>query len=358
VNRKALLSDEHAYTDEERKLIDRYIARLRVPAIKDFLRESEQKISGSKQALLERIEEALKSGDVSYTQLVHFLDEVEPWRAQQVFLFGASSLNLEPYRTPEAFDRHLRSHHASKPFRQPVPLVLPDGLTVASIQHDGRRIRITAVERREGWLRDESLDPQGTERTVEDEELELRAYVRRVTRGLITFEWDIIENLAMMQVSRLPSGENYDEARERFENLVSRWLDARTFPLINLPKAIKTLHIAEEVRKAASQPPMLKSYGVEYARQGGGRLAGVGATAEDSVTDDPALSASLQQFRNVSQGRRGNFYWTLDSLGADYVGSTAHAIVFASTRRITFPTDNLDEATIRHVLTDIRTASL
>jgi hypothetical protein len=95
---------------------------------------------------------------------------------------------------------------------------------------------------------------------------------------------------------------------------------------------------------------------VEYARQGGARLAGLGASSGDSVTDDPVLSAALQQFRNVSQGRRGNFYWALDPLGKDYVGSTAHVIVFAATRRITFPTDNLDEATIRHVLADIRTA--
>lgn len=351
-------ADDDRYTSEERELIDRYIARLRVPSIKSFLRENEQKVSGTKSALLARVGSAVENGDVTYTQLVQFLDEVEPWRAQQVFLFGGSTLDLGPYQTAEALGEHLRAHHASKPFRKPIPLVLPTELTVASIQHSGRLLRITAVERRDGWIRDESLDPTEIERTDENEEVQLRAYVKRVTRGLIIFEWDMVENLAMMQVSRLPSGEDYDDARERFTSLVSRWIDIGTFPLLNLPKAIKTLHIAEETRKNASQPPALKSYGVEYARQGGARLAGLGASSEDSVTDDPVLSAALQQFRNVSQGRRGNFYWALDPLGKEYAGSTAHVIVFAATRRITFPTDNLDEATIRHVLADIRTASV
>jgi hypothetical protein len=356
--RAGVRADEDEYTQEERDLIDRYIARLRMPSIRNFLRESDQRVSGTKRTLLGRIEEALDAGDVTYTQLVRFLDEVEPWRAQQVFLFGASSLNLDAYRTPEAFDAHLRAHRASKPYRQPIPLVLPDELTIASIQHDGRRLRITAIERREGWIRDESYDPEEVERTEGNEEVQMRAYVRRITRGQIIFEWDVVENLAMMQVSRLPSGEDYDDARDRFAKLVSRWLDIGTFPLINLPTAIKTLHLNEEARKAASQEPALKSYGVEYARQGGARLAGLGATSEDSVTDDPVLSSALDQFRNVSQGRRGNFYWALDPLGADYVGSTAHVIVFAATRRITFPTDDLDEATIRHVLSDIRAASV
>ncbi len=350
--------DEDAYTEEERDLIERYIARLRMPSLKEFLRESDQKVSGTKGVLLGRIEAALEAGDVTYTQLVQFLDEVEPWRAQQVFLFGATTQNVAPFRTAESLGEHLRAHHASKPFRQPVPLVLPDELTVASIQHDGTRLRVTAIERREGWIRDESLDPEESERTDEDEEVQLRAYVKRVTRGLIAFEWNVVENVAMMQISRLPSGEDYEDARERFTKLVSRWLDVRSFPLINLPKAIKTLHMAEEAKKAASQAPALKSYGVEYARQGGGRLAGLSGSSEDSVTDDAVLTAALQQFRNVSQGRRGNFYWALDPLGQDYVGSTAHVIVFAATRRITFPTDNLDEATIRHVLADIRTASI
>lgn len=342
-----------SYTEEERSLILRYIARLRRGTIQDFLREVEEPVSGTKSALVARIDAALGKESVDYSQLVSFLDEVEPWRAQQVYLLGPSNIHRAPFLTPEALETHLRQHRALRPFRQPVPLVLPEDLTIASITHDGERLRITAVQRREGWERDEREDLAQGE-TKDGEPVEYRAYVRVILRGLTMFEWDVVSNTAMLQISRLPARGDYDEEFAKFAALTKKWLDLSTFSRVNLAKGIAAIHREEEERRDAGNALRADSHGVEYEGGGGARMSGRGPSSDGSVSEDPNLRAAYRQYRAVSVGRRGNFFWHLDPLGR--VGEKAHVIVFATSKRITFPTNDLDEETIRHVLADIRSA--
>lgn len=347
------------YSEEERGLIDRYVAKLRVNTLKEFLTGKTDSLTGTKRTLLARIEEAVANGKTSYGELVGFLDEVEPWRAQQIYLLGKPSLDIAPFRTQASLETLLKKHGALKPLRKHLPLALPPELTISAIDHDGRRLRITAVERRDGLVRDDTYDmPKGEYETGEGEEIEYRAYVERTTRGLIAFEWDLVQNFAMLQITRLPIGDEYGAARARFAKAVSRWLDISAFPDINLPRAIKRLHEDEEAAVAAKKAPALSSHGVELEGLGGARLAAFGASSDDSVTDDTDLSNAFRTFRKVSVGRRGNYYWHLDPLGTEYAGEKAHVIVFATTRRVTFPRDDMGEETIRYVLDGIRAASV
>ena len=46
--------------------------------------------------------------------------------------------------------------------------------------------------------------------------MELRAYVHRVARSLVAFEWDLIANNAFLQISQLPRGFDYDAVANEF----------------------------------------------------------------------------------------------------------------------------------------------
>lgn len=344
--RSSIRASDDQYTEEEMELVLRYAKELRAHVIKGFLEENAIPRSGNKSELVDNIQNAIEEGKIRYSTVVQFLDRVAPWGPQQVYLLGEPRLDASPYLNRDTFEDHLKNHKASKPFRQSLPLILPEILTVSEIGHDGRKIRVVAVERRSGWERYSKRDRKDKD-TEEGDTVMLRGYVKRVSRGLIVLEWDLINQVGILQISRMPSGSEYEDANDRFKAAISKWLDLSAFPFISLSKAISTLHKHEEEKSKA-----IRSHGIEY-NSGQSRIAGYSATAEDSVIDDGAISSALSHVRKSGKGRRGNFYWLLDKLGEGYKGREVHVTLFAQTGRVTFPVDN-DEEVVRYVLEDIR----
>lgn len=339
------------YTAEERELILRYVKdELRVPEIRAYLKDIEERVSGNKDTLVERLAQAIDSGSLTYSDLVHLLDGHAPWKAQHVTLLGEPTFDASEFRTPATFEERLRRHHASRVLREKLPLILPEKLTVSQIVHNGERIRVVAVERRDGWFRDKARD-----RTKEEggTTVEWRAFVRDIVRGLIVFEWDLVQNHAMLQVSQLPSGWDYDEARTRITHLLARWIDLNGFGGIDLRRAVSSLHKEEELQQGGSR---VRSHGIEYETAQGRRLQGRSATARDSVLGEASVDGALQQVRSVGVGRTGNFYWRLDGLEPALAGEEAHVVINGAAGRVNFRTDNSEEV-VRHVLAGIRTAS-
>ena len=335
------------YTEEEQRLILQYVKELRQVELKEFLASTGHLRSGTKKILLDRIDESLAEGTIALVDLVDLLDQVEPWSAQHVFLLGEPNADVTAFRDPHEFEAHLKNHRASKPFRQPIQLALPEELVVSSITHDGARLRVTAIERRDGWHRDHGQD----QRTIGPggETIELRAYVNTVSRGLVMFEWDLIANQAVMQVTQLPSGWTYDDAFGRFVDVTKTWLPVATFPTLNLRRAISTFHEAEE-----NKSNDLRSHGIEYETHGGRRVAGKSATPRDSVLGETVVDTAMHQIRDAGVGRSGNFYFDVTGVPGSQRGE-AHAIIFAEAGRINFPTSNPEEV-VRHVLDRIRAA--
>ena len=343
-------TDEH-YTDEEKILIVKFIADLTQAQLHEFMRQSGQPRSGTKEKLVERIREKLVEGALTYQQLVAYLDQVERWSAQHVFLFAEPALrNLDAFRIPEAFAAHLASHKASSRYRQPVQVALPETAAVSSIAHDGERITVTVVEKQDGWRRDKERDDEDL--TADGEAVELRAYVNKITRGLMVFEWDLQENLAMLQVGQLPSHWTYEIAYEAFAGLVHTWLPLGNFPDLGLRQAIKTFHIEEETKGTKSR---VRSHGIEYETKLSRRFQGRSATAKTSVLGEKALDAAMTAVRTGGLGRSGNFYYKLDGVDEEHAGKEVHVIVFAGAGRVNFPTANGEEV-VRYVLARIREA--
>jgi len=310
------------------------------------------KKSGTKEQIRERIEETLGEGTLSLSQIVQFLDEVVPWGKQHVYLYKGPQSSIANWRKPEWLVKLLKKHHLGKYLNASLPLALPEKMKMSSILHDGNRVRITAIKRRDWWERNPEYDD--TTVTDEGDDVELRAFIHRVTRSLVAFEWDLIANVAFLQISQLPTGFRYEEVAEEFFEMIGGWLDINRFSIVDLRPAIKNLHELEEAGTGET-----RSHGINYRTLQGRRFEGKSASPADPLLGEAVIDAALGAVRNSGVGHLGNFYWLPGPTAnptSNPLDAEMHVIIVGQHNRINFPTPNVEQ-TVRYVLSRIRSHS-
>ena len=192
------------------------------------------------------------------------------------------------------------------------------------------------------------------DKTTDGEKIELRAYIPMVARGVTIFTWDLVANTAMLQVSQLESGSEYEEKEKKFAGLINSFLDITRFEKIDIKPAIKKLNVLEEKGK-----PEARSHGIGYRSPGGMKCAFQSPTYRDSILGESGLSRALCEIREKTIGHIGNFYW-LDAAKAPVdhnpLQDEVHTIIVGDKSRINFTKHNRDED-IKHVISRVRTLS-
>lgn len=338
-----------AFTHDEQDLIITDLLALKKTQIREFLGRHRLTKAGTKEEIRTRLEEALEKESLSLAQIVQFLDEVIPWGKQHVYLYKGPQTSIANWRKPDWLENHLKKHRCGKYLNASLPLVLPEKMKVSSIWHDARRLRVTAIKRRDWWERDTRYDRSTA--TAAGEDVELRAFVHRVTRGLVAFEWDLVANNAFLQISQLPSGFDYADVAEEFFELIDAWLDRSLFTSCDLRPPITQLHALEESGSGET-----RSHGIDYRTLQGRQFGGKSASPADPLLGEASIDAALRAIRKSGIGHTGNFYWVPNN-GAGPAHcpfeSDIHVILVGFKNRINFPTPN-DEKTVRYVLSRIR----
>lgn len=338
-----------AFSEGDRDLLLSDLLALKKDQIRDFLGRHKLLRAGRKDEIRCRVEEALADETLSLSQLVEFLDEVIPWGKQHVLLYKGPQKPIADWRKKEWFEALLTKHRAGKYLNAKLPLVLPERMQLSSILYDQHTLRVTAIKRRDWAERLRDKDDFGE--TEDGLAIEYRAYVNRVTRSVVVFEWNLKTNVAMLQISQLPSGHKYERAAEEFFKLIANWLDVEQFQTVDLRPAIKRLHELEETKKGET-----RSHGIKYRTLQGRALAGTSPSAKHSLLGERDFDAALSSVRKKGVGHLGNFYWlpaNPQADGANPLSREAHVVIVASNGRINFPTPNA-ESTVRHVLSRIR----
>lgn len=335
-----------SFTEDEQALIITDLIALKKDKISEFLASVGLQKSGTKEVFQERIEEALEDDSLSLSQIVQFLDSVIPWGKQHVYLYKGPKTSIANWRKEEWVEKLLKKHRLGKYLNANLPLVLPDKMKVSSILHNPKRLRITAIKRRDWWERKSDYDESTT--TDKGEDVELRAYVHRVTRGLVAFEWDFVANTAFLQISQQRRAFDYDEAANEFFELMEKWLDRSMFSAVDLRPPITKLHALEETGKGET-----RSHGIKYRTMQGSHLEGKSASPADPLLGDASIDAALRPIRKSGIGHLGNFYWMPTNGAAAVLESEVHVIVVGFKNRVNFTTPN-DEETVRYVLSRIR----
>jgi len=340
------------FTSDEQELILTDLLALKKTQIGAFLERNRLSKSGTKDQIRTRLEEALDDESIVLSQVVEFLDEVIPWGKQHVCLYTGPTTSITNWRKPVWLGEYLKKHRVGKYLNASLPLVLPEKMKISSILHNERRLRVTAIKRRDWWERNPEYDR--SDATLAGDDIELRAYVHRVTRSLVAFEWDLVANVAMLQISQLPSRFDYGKVAEEFFTLIAPWLDASRFSLVDMRPTIKKLHELEEDHRGET-----RSHSINYRTTQGKRFEGKSASPDDPLLGDAVIDAAMGAVRRASVGHLGNFYW-LPTNGKKIKGnpleSEVHVIVVGSHNRVNFPTPNAEQ-TIRYVLSRIRSHS-
>jgi hypothetical protein len=346
--RKSVAQNPKVSEEDQEQLLNETLA-LKKSTISRFLAESGLMKSGTKDVICHRIDHALREGQLSNSDLVQLLDDETPWGKQHVYLFKGPTKSIDQWKDLDWVAKHLKRFGLSRCLNAKVPLALPPKMTLSSIAHDGRRIRITAVKRRD-WL-ERNPDYDRTDETEDGDPVELRAFIQRVSRGLITFDWDLPSNTAFLQIAQHPTGVRYELVAQEFFNLIRKWLSVDDFNLIDLRPVIKKLHELEE-----NGGNETRSHGINYRTLEGRSIEGKSASPAEPLLGEPAIDVALGAIRKAGVGNLGNFYWlpnhpTRPSLCP--LTSEVHVIIVGYHNRINFPVSN-GEDTVRYVLSRIR----
>jgi hypothetical protein len=317
----------------EQQALLTFLLALRLDRVREFLGRHGLPRYGNRGDLRERLEENLDDGTITIVDLVDYLDEVEPWSKQHVFLYEGGEGLVEGWRDRDQLRARLGEAGAGELLDARLPLVLPEELTLSAITVEEERfVTIAAVERREYREREPSRDR--VEVDAAGRVVELIAYVHDVTRGLLTFRWDLLTNTAALHITQGGRGYDYDDAEQRFAQLVQPFLSFDRFTHADLRRVIRRLHELAEAGTPEARPHRLG-----YRSRGGRSIDAASPTYRDSVTGETPIDNALSAIAAASTGRLGNFYWlagdspdgTVNPLPVDL-----HLILMADESRVNF----------------------
>lgn len=341
-----------SYTTEECNALIDFVLALRKSYLQSFLKQINLPMYGTKPDLRMRFQEAIKKGILTPEQLIDFLDSVSLWGKQHVFLYKGPQNDIQSWKDPNYVLQLLKQHNLEKLFNARLPLFLPEKLTLSSVIHSDGKIRITAIQKREYSERTPKYDEE--RETPEGERITLTAHVHRLTRTLVSFEWDLQANTAMLQITQLQEDEDYEKVADEFFHLIGLWLDIKQFSTVDLRKTIRKLHELEENQQAEA-----RSHGIQYRSLRGRRVSAYSPSQWDSVLGEAHIDRAMSDIRKNGVGHIGNFYWLPNvNHGPIYnpLHDEIHVIIVGSKSRINFPTPNT-EMEVRYVLHRVRSLS-
>jgi hypothetical protein len=339
-----MVAKTEMFSDEERQHLHKAFLALTNEQIRMLLRDADVRPIGDSKADFDRnLRAAITNGRVTYSNIVEWLDRFDPWRRQQVFLFGGREQGVGPWADQRFVRNCLVGHEQEACFNTRVPVVLPNDLKVSSIRHRNDGLQIIAYIRREHRIRTQERDK--FEVLENGDRIVYHAFHEFVVRTAVIFEWDFVANTAVIRITQLPSRENYEDVRDIFISALRGWFQVvDEFPLLDLRRAIGALH-----RHEAGGGREVQAYQMAYSTAGGRQVQGRGGSGHQPFLGEHSSDIALQAVRDAGVGRNGNFHW----LPTGVLESRVHVFINAYANRVRFYVD-LDEEKIRYVLGRIR----
>lgn len=295
----------------------------------------------------ERISDGLKGGEFGYDAIITHLDSVVPWGKQHAFLFNGPKGSLKKtWQKKKWVMEQLKTNapdlHAlvgSSAF-----VGLPDELTPISVEVTSKRFAINLVRRREWFDREPGFD-DSTE-TPAGESVELRAFVHRVMRNFIAFEWDLTTNTAVLRISQLAGGVRYENVKREFSSLVSARLNLGSFVTVDIHPAILNLL---KIEKEGSG--ITRAHNYEVLTMAGRSVSASSYASDISVFGEKMTNQVYDSITSTAVGNVGNFYW-LPRPG-NPLKEDLRVVLVGSKHRVNFTAPS-SEKIIQSVLSDIR----
>ncbi len=346
-------SGEEYSNQECNKIID-YFMDLRTDFRNEFLEENgiSRSSKDTKVKVRENVQNAVSEGIITYNDLVNYLTNVEPLLKQHVVLYDGPKSDINNWRKESFFKNLISKNELTNFLDAPLTILPPESMSLCSIKHvPGKKVEIHALERLDHWKRKKEHDET---KFYDGEEIELKAVVHRLDRGIIRFEWNLISNKATLHVSQLPTGYKYETIENNFKELTRSFLDLDKFIKLNLRSVIKKLHKLEE-----NGNPEARSHDLNYQGTSGRTYGARSPSSEDPVVCDDELDKAFRTIRDKGAGHIGNFFWlpsSMTKVDKNILNDEIHTVILGEEGRVNFLAPNKKEE-LQYVLSRVRSLS-
>lgn len=303
-------------------------------SLRDFLRTQEIPTSGAKEVLRERLETYLAENRQGQLHLTQYLNGVDGWGNQHIYLYRANGQLTADWRNEETVKTALRGGRALGLLNRPRSVVLPDKPSLASVGWSQAHLRLVWNEKREWFERREDED-------TEEDGLVFRAWEHKISRGTLAFDWDLRTGHAMVMIQRLPRGAQYAAVRDRVTELLRPFLDLSAFGRTRISPAIKAILDSGEVRERKTN----------WETTQGGRASFQSASRRQGVGSDQTLKRMESEGRADLQGSLGNMYW-LPTAGGE-LADELHTTLHKNDQRVAIMGERTEQE-VRYVINRIR----
>jgi len=269
-----------------------YIFGHRKEALRGFLSSHALPVTGKKETMRARVVQELESGRIRADELIGLLDSIEGWGNQHIYLYEAPAGELTTWKSEAKVRKQLERAGIVNLFNRRRPLVLPEEPTLSSIEWTPSSIRFIWVEKREWELRLGDLD-------TEEDGVIYKAYRNQVARGITAFDWDLVSGHAALMIQRLPSGENYDEIRQAYEEQLEDVLTISNFERVAIRRGIRRIESSSEALNRQ----------IAHETKQGNTVSFTSKSRKRDVFSDPDTKKSRNALGPNTASVLGNFYW-------------------------------------------------
>jgi len=304
--------------------------------LRNFLTQIDMPRSGTREVLRERLREYLSADGQHTLALTEFLNRIEGWGNQHVYLYDGPSGLTGKWQDENYVKALLKANGLSRLFNRARPIVLPDQTTLSSIEWSPQRVRFTWNEKREWLERREDADKEEPE-----EGLIYRAFEEKKARGTLVFDWSLQTGAAMLMIQRLPTGTHYASIRDQMIKSLSPPVDLSTFDVVRVSQAIDPILRSGEVRERRTR----------WETTGGGRATFTSAGIEKDIRADATLRKMEAAGKGDILGSMANMYW-LPKDGGPITGDF-HTFLHRQDQRIGIMGEKA-ESEVRYVIERIR----
>lgn len=197
-----------AFPDEAERRTLRELARGVIRAqgnvfIKELLRSKQIRIGATKEDFERNLFEAIENGQLRLADVEAWLEEVEGWGNQHVFLYTVpEDLSATgALSSPEAMRRKVEEAGLEKYWEVPTSQAFPLVLELTAIRFDGQVLRLTWHESNTAWARGKEEKKLDRPLDIGLDHYELRAYRQMASRNVMRFEMRLPDRLAAIFLS-------------------------------------------------------------------------------------------------------------------------------------------------------------
>ncbi len=194
--------------DEAERKVLRELARGVIRAqgnvfIKELLRGKGVRIGATKEEFERNLFAAIETGDLRLADVEKWLDEVEGWGNQHVYLFAVPDelAAAAALSSADAMRRKVEEAALDEFWAAPTSQAFPEALQLTSIRFDGDQLQLTWHEGDVSWARGKEEKDLDRPLDIGIEHYELRAYRQINRRSVMRFELRLKERLAAIFLS-------------------------------------------------------------------------------------------------------------------------------------------------------------